>query len=284
VAVASPIATSSAAPAALRLFEKSVLKQAKFRVLSRHVGDPSRRRCLDLGADNGVLSHLFRAAGGEWTSADLSEKAVASIRELVGERVLRIDGRRLPFEDASFDLVVVIDMLEHVADDRALVAEIARVLRPGGDLVVNVPHAKRWSLARPLRNLAGLTDEWHGHLRPGYDLGSLRALLDAEFEIIQHETYSKLFSELLDIALNYAYARRSGGRGPETEKGTVVTTADLAAREGDFRKLARVYPALRAFAALDAACVGSQGYFLVARARRRGTSAGTGSAPGERRR
>lgn len=269
---------SSARPAALRLFETSVLKQAKYRVLSRYVGDPSSRRCLDLGADNGVLSYLFRESGGEWASADLSGKAVRSIRDLVGERVFLVDGRTLPFADAIFDLVVVIDMLEHVADDRALVGEIARVLRPGGEVIVNVPHLKRWSVGRPLRDAAGLTDEWHGHLRPGYDLASLRRILEPDFEIVEHETYSKLFSEILDVALNWAYVRKSGARAPETAKGTVVTEADLAARERDFRKLARVYPLLRAFAGLDRLCAASSGYFLVARARRR-AAAGEPSVP-----
>ena len=77
-------------------------------------------------------------------------------------------GWRAAFPDRSFDLVVVIDFLEHIAGDRGFVAELRRILRDDGVLVVNVPHRKPWSLIRPLRLALGLTDEQHGHLRPGY--------------------------------------------------------------------------------------------------------------------
>lgn len=261
--------TAAPSPAAIRLYDKSVLKQAKFRALSRYVGDPARRRCLDLGADNGVLSYLLRERGGSWASADLSAKAVQAIHDLVGGTVCRIDGRRLPFAGESFDLVVVIDMLEHVDDDRGLVAEIARVLRPSGELVVNVPHHKRWSVTRPLRQAAGLTDEWHGHVRPGYDVEALERLLEPSFALVEHDTYGKVFSEILDIALNYAYARRRGTTAAETAKGTIVTATDVAAHETDFRRLSRLYPALKLFAGADVLCAGASGHSLVARARKR---------------
>jgi SAM-dependent methyltransferase len=54
--------------------------------------------------------------------------------------LLRADGTRLPLRDASIDCLLAIDIVEHFADDRALLAEFRRVLRPGGQLVVNVPH------------------------------------------------------------------------------------------------------------------------------------------------
>jgi SAM-dependent methyltransferase len=51
------------------------------------------------------------------------------------------DSRRLPFADGAFDLVVCAEVLEHIIDHRRAVAELVRVLRPGGDLVVSVPRA-----------------------------------------------------------------------------------------------------------------------------------------------
>ncbi len=254
---------------ALRLFDKSILKQAKYRALVRHVGDTTDKDCLDLGSDNGVISYLLRARGGRWSSADLSEKAVASIRSLVGSNVYRIDGARMcmPFADASFDLVVIIDFLEHVRDDAGCVAEIARILRPGGDLVVNTPHAKRRSLLRALRDRLGLTDEWHGHVRPGYTRDELRALLGGRFAIESSATYSKVFSEALDVALNYAYLR-SRPVGDDRAKGTVVTAADLEKSARQFRLLARLHPLLWLWAKLDFLCAGAQGYYLIAKARK----------------
>jgi SAM-dependent methyltransferase len=255
---------------ALRLFEKSILKQAKYRALSRYTGDFADKDCLDLGSDNGVISYLLRSRGGRWTSADLSEKAVASIRSLVGSNVHRIDGMTLPFADASFDLVVIIDLLEHVTDDRKVIAEIARVLRPGGELVVNTPHHLPRSLMRRVRDRVGLTDAWHGHVRPGYTLDELAVLFGERFAIEASSTYSKFFSESLDVALNAAYLRRQDhGDGADRAKGTVVTAADLEKSARQFRLLARVHPLLVLWAKLDALCVGARGFYLIAKARRR---------------
>ena len=163
---------------------------------------------------------------------------------------------------------MVIDLLEHVHDDRALVGELARVLRPDGRLIVNVPHAKPLAVLRPLRLALGLTDAWHGHVRPGYTLGQLRRLLAPWFTIERHLTYGRFFSELLDILLNFAYRRKQGhGRAAQTHKGTIVTARDVAAMERTFRTYARVYPLLRALASLDA-LVPARGSSLALVARR----------------
>ena len=131
---------------AVALFRKSVLKQAKFRRITELLDDPVGQRCLDIGADNGVISLLLRRRGGSWASADLDEHTVASIRELVGDDVHRLDGARTPFPDRTFDQVVVVDYLEHIPDDDRFAAELARILRPGGRVIVNVPHRKPRSL------------------------------------------------------------------------------------------------------------------------------------------
>jgi SAM-dependent methyltransferase len=253
---------------ALRLFEKSILKQAKYRALLRYVGDTSDKDCLDLGSDNGVISYLLRSRGGRWTSADLTDKAVASIRSLVGTNVYRIDGETMPFADAAFDRVVVIDLLEHVRDDGRCAAELARILRPDGELVVNTPHAKPFSMLRPLRQRLGLTDEWHGHVRPGYTVDSLRALLEPAFRVEAAATYSKFFSEALDVALNYAYRRSRPPADGDGAKGTVITQQDLEKAARQFRLIARLYPLLWLWAKLDALCVGTRGYYLIVKARR----------------
>jgi SAM-dependent methyltransferase len=262
--VAETAALPAQEPWALRLFRRSVLKQRKLREIQALLGPTEGLRCLDLGSDNGVVSLLLRRAGGTWDSADLTAEAVASIRELVGERVELIGGGRLPWPDAAFERVVVVDMLEHVADERAFAAELARVTRPGGLLLVNTPHLKR-TLLRRLRHALGQTDEKHGHLRPGYTPERLRELLEPAFELEARRTYSRFFSELVDTLINWGMGRL-GKRG--SAKGLVVTGADLQKNRKAFRAYALVYPFVAALAALDALVPGS-GYMLIARLRRR---------------
>ncbi|MFI5005804.1 MAG: class I SAM-dependent methyltransferase [Solirubrobacterales bacterium] len=248
---------------AVALFRKSVLKQRKLAEVSKALGPTEGLRCLDLGSDNGVVSLLLREAGGSWASGDLTGEAVASIRGLVETDVHLVRGDRLPFDDAAFDRIAVVDMLEHVPDEGAFVAELARVTRPGGRLVINTPHRKD-TLLRRLRHAIGQTDEKHGHLRPGYTPERLRELLGERFELQEHRTYSRFFSELVDTAINWG-VERLGKKG--SAKGMVVTGRDIAKHEKAFRAYAAVYPLVWAISRLDA-LVPASGYMLIASSRR----------------
>jgi 2-polyprenyl-3-methyl-5-hydroxy-6-metoxy-1,4-benzoquinol methylase len=256
-------------PWAVALFRRSVLKQRKLAEITALLGPTEGRRCLDLGSDNGVVSLMLRRRGGRWASADMTEEAVASIRGLVASDVHLASGDRLPFPDGEFDCVAVVDMLEHVADERAFVAELARVTRPGGRLVVNTPHARATALRR-IRDRIGLTDEKHGHVRPGYTAEELKNLLDrsGKFSWDGSHTYSRAFSEVVDLAINWSVARL--GKGHST-KGMVVTGHDVLRHRHAFRAYAVVYPAVRAFSSLDRLIPFVPGYMLIAAANRLGS-------------
>jgi SAM-dependent methyltransferase len=255
------------------LFRRSVLKKRKLAEVQRALGPTEGLRCLDLGSDNGVISLMLRQGGGQWASADLTDEAVASIRGLVGSDVHTTDGRQLPFGKAAFDRVVVVDMLEHVADEGAFVAELARITKPGGRLVVNTPHLKR-TLLRRLRHALGQTDERHGHLRPGYSEARLRELLSPAFEVEGHRTYSRFFSELVDTAINWG-VERLGKKG--SSKGMVVTASDVARHARMFRAYSAVYPFVAALSALDALIPWASGYMIIVSARRRASEGGGGA-------
>jgi SAM-dependent methyltransferase len=253
---------------AVALFRKSVLKQAKLRRILELLDDPTGKTNLDIGADNGVISYLLRQRGGRWSSADLDERAVASIRQLVGTDVYRLDGARTPFADRSFDQIVVVDYLEHIHDDRGFARELERILVPGGRVIVNVPHLQPGSLLNRFRHRIGLTDEWHGHVRPGYTVASLSATLGPRFRVERAITYSRFGSELVDTALNGLYEvmrKREGGAA--SRKGTVVTQADVGRHRRQFRVLSLLYPALRVTAATDALLPWQAGHKLILRAR-----------------
>jgi SAM-dependent methyltransferase len=252
---------------AIALFRKSVLKQAKFRHILELLNDPAGKTNLDIGADNGVISYLLRQRGGRWLSADLDARAVASIRQLVRDEVYQLDGAATPFPDRTFDQVVIVDYLEHIPDDRAFARELERIVKPGGTVIVNVPHLQPGSPLNRFRHHIGLTDEWHGHLRPGYTAASLADTLGPRFRIDQAVTYSRFGSELVDTALNGAYEvmrKRSGARG--SSKGTVVTQTDLRQYQKQFRMLSLLYPALRITAAADRLLPWQAGHKMIVRA------------------
>jgi len=197
-----------------------------------------------------------------WASADLTEVAVTSIRDLVETDVHLTDGRQLPFGDREFDVVVVVDMLEHVAGEATFVAELGRVLRPGGLLVINTPHQKS-TLLRRLRHALGQTDEKHGHLRQGYTGASLRGVLAGRFRLERSRTYSKFFSELVDALLNWAWSEWAREAPPRHGGHSGRPRAPSEA----LRVYSLVYPLVWLVARLDL-LVPASGYMLIARARR----------------
>jgi SAM-dependent methyltransferase len=255
---------------AVKLFNRSVLKQAKYRRVLQLLVDPTGKTNLDIGADNGVISYLLRQRGGRWFSADLDQATVESIRQLVGSDVYQIDGGRTPFPDGTFDQVVIVDFLEHIPDDRSFLSDLARIVKPGGSLIINVPHLKPGSLLNRFRHWIGLTDEWHGHLRPGYSVAGLADLLYPAFVIDQATIYSGVFSELVDTALNGTYVALRGRKqsAATSGKGTVVTRGDLEKHRKEFVLLSALYPALWAMAKLDRLLPARAGYKLIIRARR----------------
>ena len=134
-------------------------------------------RALDLGAEDGSLASGWRDKGGFTLLLDVDARM---LRRGAGP-ALAADACRLPLRDASFDVVVLSALLEHLVDPRLGVAEARRVLRPGGRIVAYVPWddavvgLKRW--ARRLRLPLG---KLHGNMAPGhlrrFSRGALREL------------------------------------------------------------------------------------------------------------
>lgn len=249
----------------VRLFSKSVLKQRKFKEISNLLADTHGLQCLDIGSDNGVISYLLRKRGGRWKSADLDEAAVRATRELVQADVFQIDGRHTPFGDNEFDLVVIVDFLEHVQTDREFIGELRRIVRPGGTVILNVPHAKV-SLLRKLRLALGQTDQKHGHVRPGYTVDSLTDLLNNDFTMTSSRTYSKFFSECIDTIVTAGLGLVKGDEG-SSRKGVLVTGRDMRRHRTLFAVYSVIYPVMWVFAKLDALLVWNSGYMLIATAR-----------------
>jgi SAM-dependent methyltransferase len=139
-------------------------------------------RVLDVGCGTGrMLTELGRL--GEATGIDLSDEALRFCRERGHDRVLKADLGRLPFPDASFDVVTALDVLEHVDDHVGALRECRRILAPGGRMFIFVP-AHRW--------LWSLQDEVSHHVRR-YDARMLRTALVDGGLTIERLTYVNAF-------------------------------------------------------------------------------------------
>jgi glycosyltransferase involved in cell wall biosynthesis/SAM-dependent methyltransferase len=97
-------------------------------------------RLLDVGCAGGQLIAAARAGGWRTAGADLSHEACVQARRTSGAGVVAGEADALPFADAAFDVVTLINVLDHTTRPHAVVREAARVLRPGGLLVVRVPN------------------------------------------------------------------------------------------------------------------------------------------------
>lgn len=94
-------------------------------------------RVLDLGCGAGDSVEQFRSLnpGVQWLGVDLGASPEVATRTRTDAEFRDFDGRSIPAEDASIDVVYCKQVLEHVVDPRALIADVARVLRPGGVLM-----------------------------------------------------------------------------------------------------------------------------------------------------
>lgn len=138
---------------------------------------PPPARVLDAGCGAGSVARGLAARGYLVDGLDGSAAFIAHAEAQPGPAIAYAVGdlTALPYPDAAYDAVVSSEVLEHVADDAGAVAELARVLRPGGWAIATVP-------ADPA--LWDPSDDWAGHLRR-YTGEALSARFEeAGFEVV----------------------------------------------------------------------------------------------------
>ncbi len=106
-------------------------------------GPLAGRRVLDAGCGGGILSEGLAARGAQVTAIDLAEGALATARLHGLESGLTVDYRLISIEElveqgeAPFDVVCCLEMLEHVPDPASVVSACARLVKPGGHVVLS---------------------------------------------------------------------------------------------------------------------------------------------------
>jgi SAM-dependent methyltransferase len=198
--------------------------QGRRRILDRLLAGlqprlPAQARALDVGCGTGANGPVLSAHAALAVGIDASPIPLG-LAERTHTARLRGDAAALPFPDRSFDLVVALDVLEHLDDDAAAARELHRVLRPGGALVVFVP---------ALRLLWGLQDDVSHHRRR-YGKQQLRGLLAGAGLQIQRLTFfnSFLFPPILAARLMMRLFPPRRLRS-ENELGGPISNALLAA-------------------------------------------------------
>jgi SAM-dependent methyltransferase len=140
------------------------------------LGATAGARVLDLGTGGGRHAYEVLRRGGHVAALDRDLAELRRVAGLVtamadageagaggGALVLAGDALRLPFRDGAFDRVIVAEVLEHLPDDEAALAEIVRVVRRGGTVAVTVPRfgpeLVNWALSDAYHTVPG------GHVR-----------------------------------------------------------------------------------------------------------------------
>lgn len=131
---------------------------------------PPGGRVLDVGCASGGLLALLRPHAGHLAGLELSETAARAAAE-IGDEVVHgaLEDSGLPFKPASFHLVVLADVLEHLVDPGAGLRRAAAWCRPGGAVLVSTPNIAHWKARATL--LAG---RWPSEESGTFDSGHLR--------------------------------------------------------------------------------------------------------------
>jgi SAM-dependent methyltransferase len=111
------------------------------------------KRVLDIACGMGYGSAELARVANHVVGLDISEDAVAAARSAYPSENLRFlaaPAQAIPLDDASFDLIVAFEVIEHLHDWPALLAEVRRLLAPGGQFIVSTPNKKFYAESRRL--------------------------------------------------------------------------------------------------------------------------------------
>ena len=161
-------------------------KEANLRVIDATGVVTPQARVLEIGSGTGVLLHTLRARGIDVQGVELRQALIDEGRQWFGALpIQRVDGVRLPFPDASFDVVMSFDVFEHIPDSDAHLDEVARVLRPGGAYILQTPN--KWT------NVVFETIRWRSFTKFREDHCSLHTLAELKARLSKHRFTARAY-------------------------------------------------------------------------------------------
>lgn len=221
------------------IFPLSKLNPLRFEYFDRIVPQWRGLKVLDVGCGGGYTCEFLAQRGAVVTGVDPAAACIEAAKKHGAAMGLDINyrvgpGENLPFENGCFDVVVCVDVLEHVKSPAAVVMEISRVLRPAGIFcfdTINRTWQSRWLMIWLLEDLLrqiprGIHD-WHKFVTPE-ELHKL--LTQAGFSQIAMQGFDLFGHNPLDQMNNLIHFWKTGGFRVQFDENTNVMYIGTAKR------------------------------------------------------
>ena len=179
------------------------LESRRFKLISRLVPKTGITRILDAGCGTGWLSEMLHKQGFRVIALNLGFDSIRRASARLRARALNIlflcaDIYKLPYNDSSFDAVVISEVIEHLEKPQDALLEIARVIRPEGYVIVSTPYKER--IEEMLCIHCNKKTPVNAHLH-SFDKTSLESMLnDAGFVLQKCVTFASKPAERLGMA------------------------------------------------------------------------------------
>ncbi|MCI0420186.1 MAG: class I SAM-dependent methyltransferase [Acidobacteria bacterium] len=168
--------------------ERVVTWETERRARSIHDCLQPRSRILEIGCGRGLLLKSLSQLGHECQGIERSELAAARCRKIAGIQIYTQEVRACGFQDGSFDLVVLWHVLEHLDAPGETLDETARILKPGGLLILEVPNLSSFQARLSGRHWFHL--DLDRHLYHFTRQGLHQLLAKTGFQTLQTSTFS----------------------------------------------------------------------------------------------
>lgn len=263
-------------PWQLKMFQKTLKKKLRLKAFKKYLGAIAPgKKCLlvTCGDNNGAMNYYLRELGGEWRWAHMGTTNIAEMSDLLGDKVVKAEDNHLPFPDNYFDYTLSIDVHEHLKDPQAFSAELRRISKIQGQILITVPDGDKRKLVNVLKEKIGMTREVYGHTRDGYSIAEIKSIMNkANIHPQRSSTFSRFFTELLELGLNFLYVKVLAGKSmAAVNPGTIAprTEDQLKSVEKSYRIYSLIYPFFWMISQLDKLLFFTEGYVVIVEGQKR---------------